>query len=94
MTDRKEEVRSLLEALHDFLMRQGEHNWIRGVRVALDEIDAPDGLERVRSVYATMNKGNGSFFDYNVWEEDDKTRAKVNKELYDLRSRLWTLLEL
>lgn len=88
------EISRLLAELEAVLRKQGEKNWIRGVVAARQALEESDGLEQVRSIYATMNQGVGSFADYNVWHDDFDTRQKINSELDRLRTRLWGALNL
>ena len=83
------EVHNLLVELRSLLTKQGEKNWIRGVNAAITELDKQDGFDRARSIYRSMNQGNGSFADYHVWLEDFDQCLATNKVLDDLRIKVW-----
>jgi len=89
-----EEIKSLLSSLQGLLHQQGERNWIRGVTAALDALDAADGLNKARSIYGSMNRGVGSFADYNIWIDDFDARVKANQGLDSLRAQLWSAFDL
>lgn len=94
IADQSEYVRTLLIALRALLREQGETNWIRGVTAAIQELEDPDGWERARSIYSTMNQGNGSFSDYHVWKDNSDERIRTNAQLDELRQRLWSAFDL
>lgn len=94
MNMNREKIRSLLASLQELLRQQGEHNWIRGVTAALDALDVPDGFNSARSIYGSMNRGVGSFADYNIWIDDFDARVKANQGLDSLRTQLWNAFDL
>jgi hypothetical protein len=88
-----EEIRALLTALQTELLRLGDRNWVRGIAAALDALDS-GGVEKARAAYLSMNRGVGSFADYNFWLDDYDARRAANQVLNDLRDRLWQAFEL
>lgn len=88
------EIHGLLVELEAVLRKQGEANWIRGVIEARQVLERPDGLKKARASYAAMNKGAGSFDDYNIWHDDFDVRKKANAEIDRLRDRLWKAFDL
>jgi hypothetical protein len=85
-----EKISALLSELESILRKQGENNWIRGIKAALDVLDEPNGVDQARSIYSSMNRGVGSFADYNVWIDDFNARMKANQDVDRLRAQLWT----
>jgi len=94
MTMNPEKIKTLLSSLQGLLRHQDERNWIRGITAAIDALDGADGLNQARSIYGSMNRGVGSFADYNVWVDDFDARVKANQNLDSLRSQLWSAFEL
>ena len=88
-----EEIRALLTSLQTELLRLGDRSWVRGITATLDALDM-DGVDKARSVYRSMNRGVGSFADYNFWLENYDARRKANQVLDDLRDRLWKAFDL
>lgn len=92
-----EEIRQLLIQVCNILERHAENNWVRGIRATLGEIDtdnSPDALDRARTIYASLNRGQGGFSDYNIWLDDFEERQKANSNLDDLRVQLWKAFDL
>lgn len=92
-----DEIRQLLVQVCNILEKHAENNWIRGIRATLGEIDAdksPTGLERARTIYASLHHGKNGFADYNIWLEDFEERQKANSNLDDLRDDLWKAFDL
>lgn len=89
-----ERIKVLLSSLHELLLQQDEHNWVRGIAAALDSLHATDGVDQARSIYASMNQGVGSFADYNIWINDFDARLQANQVLDNLRTHLWHVFEL
>ena len=82
-------IAELLRQLEALLYARGEQNWLRGVTAAREALASSAGLEGARSIYAAMNRGAGSFADYNIWAEDFDERVELNRPLDHLRTELW-----
>lgn len=89
-----ERIKVLLSSVHELLLRQDEHNWLRGIAAAIETLDAEGGVKQARLIYESMSKGVGSFADYNIWINDFDARAQANKSLDNLREQLWDAFEL
>ena len=86
-----DELMRLFLELYKLMKADGENNWIRGISGCLYELEngkacEPDGLERARDIYRSMNKGNGSFSDYYIWRDDFQQRKEINDELDVIKS--------
>ncbi|MDM0076976.1 hypothetical protein QTH90_21380 [Variovorax sp. J2P1-59] len=82
-------IEELLRQLESLLRARGEQNWLRGVTAARAALASAEGMEDARSIYASMNRGAGSFADYNVWGEDFDERVELNQPLDRIRADLW-----
>ncbi|MDQ5877871.1 MAG: hypothetical protein QG638_603 [Pseudomonadota bacterium] len=97
---KSEEVRRLLLELDLILDEHHEANWIRGVKAAIGELTCDDGtlneggFDSARSIYKTMNQGGRAFAEYFVWLDDEDDRIAANKNLDNLRARLWNAFNL
>lgn len=89
MSSNEASIEELLLQLESLLRARGEQNWVRGVTAVRVALASADGMEGARSIYASMNRGAGSFADYNVWVEDFDERVELNQPLDRLRAELW-----
>lgn len=89
-------AKALLEKLHVLLVEHGETNWVRGVSAAQSELasGSDDGFENARSIYRTMVGNGRGLSEYFFWDEDEKRRIAVNKELDEVRNDLWEIFDL
>ena len=98
-----ETISEALEALrrvNEIMEREGESNWIRGIRAAIaagesagrQNASKEASLAEMASIFRSMCRGPGGFSDYHIWREDFVERQEANKEFCALADRLWTLL--
>lgn len=99
-TKKNEEILSLLLELHSLLKERSEANWIRGIQAAINEIACGDGrsnesgFQNARSIYKTMNEGGRGFAEYFIWQDNEVARIVANRDLDNIRARLWVAFEL
>lgn len=82
------------------MRRDGENNWIRGIRWAIERMEAagPDlsevsqveALSAVRSIYGSMF-GPGKFDDY-IFGRDPELHSQAAKRFEALKAELWDIL--
>ncbi|WP_398308081.1 hypothetical protein [Zoogloea sp.] len=98
--EKGEEARQLLLELSSLLKEHRESNWTRGIEAAISELTFGDGtfnkagLEAAKSIYKTMNEGGRGFAEYFFWLDSEDDRIAANKDLDNLRTRLWDVFEL
>lgn len=95
-----DEARRLLIALRALLESASENNWRRGIDAAIGELTHADGslnilgYDNARSIFKTMTSGGRGFAEYYVWKDSEDQRIAVNRELDDLRLKIWEVFDL
>ena len=84
----------LLMELRSIMEREGEANWIRGIKSAenaFNRTDLTQGYLEARAVYRSMMHGNGSFSDYYIERNNLTEQESANQRLDQIRAELWRL---
>ena len=95
-----EQARNTLLALRALLQKEGETKYRRVIEAAIGELSNEDGtvnisgFDNARSVFKTMTAGRRGFAEYYIHRENEDERITANKELDDLRSKVWTAFDL
>ena len=95
-----QESLDLLRQLEALLNEEGESNWIRGVRAAINVGESSRGenvteeaaFKEMAATYRSICGGAGSFSDYFIWREDFDERQEANKIFVQITNQLWKLL--
>ena len=94
------DLKILFEELKGVLQAEGGGNWLSGINAAIERlspsIDASangEHLREVKSIFATMHAGQGSFSDFFIWREDFDERMAANAEFKTLKDNIWSVLE-
>lgn len=96
------QVQSLLCEIEDAMRRDGENNWIRGIRWAIERMEAAEmglpevsqaeALRGVKSIYGSMF-GPGKFDDY-IFGLDPELQTEGAKRFEALKAELSEILAL
>jgi hypothetical protein len=96
------EIQRLLKEILSMMVADGEKNWIKGIKAALDTCNAYlnnnlkeiEALDEIRSLIKGMYGGAGSFSDYILWHDDPAERQRLNERFDLLTNELWRELGL
>jgi hypothetical protein len=72
--------------------REGDEDWIHGINMLISEIDEGDDVSDIGRIYRRIVGRPGSFSDYYIHRKDPVERVEANKELDQLRKKLWSKL--